>query len=93
MRAASSLAALALLTGAASAAPSISGRNATTCATGLYIVVARGTTEPQGAGVTGLLAGNITAKIPGSKVEALVYYTKVTTLYCFMTTSGGDDRC
>ncbi|PWI69535.1 hypothetical protein PCL_01182 [Purpureocillium lilacinum] len=73
MRAASSLAALALLAGAASAAPSISGRNATTCATGLYIVVARGTTEPQGAGVTGLLAGNITAKIPGSKVEALVY--------------------
>ncbi|KAJ6445440.1 carbohydrate esterase family 5 protein [Purpureocillium lavendulum] len=74
MRTASTLAALLLAGGIASAAPSGSGNSTTTtCAKGLYVLVARGTTEPQGAGVTGQLANNITAKIPGSKVEALVY--------------------
>ncbi|UNI19294.1 Acetylxylan esterase [Purpureocillium takamizusanense] len=81
MRATSSLALL--LAGVAAADPSpnpwrkqhppVTNKATSTCATGLFVLVARGTTEPQGAGVTGLVAGNITEKIPGSKVQALDY--------------------
>ena len=48
-------------------------QNSTTCADGLYIVVARGTGEDPGTGVTGVIADNIAKQIQGSKVEALDY--------------------
>ena len=44
-----------------------------TCAKGLYMIVARGTGEEQGTGVTGILAKEIADKIDDSKVEALDY--------------------
>ncbi|KAF7548533.1 hypothetical protein G7046_g8641 [Stylonectria norvegica] len=44
-----------------------------TCAKGLYVIVARGTGEVKGTGVTGVLADDIAAKVPGSRIEALDY--------------------
>ncbi|CAM1507459.1 Fc.00g071000.m01.CDS01 [Cosmosporella sp. VM-42] len=44
-----------------------------TCAKGLYMIVARGTGEEQGTGVTGILAKEIADKIDDSKIEALDY--------------------
>jgi hypothetical protein len=46
---------------------------ATTCAKGLYMVVARGSEEPAGTGVTGNLTSQIAAKVPGSEVVAVDY--------------------
>ncbi|KND87502.1 Acetylxylan esterase 2 [Tolypocladium ophioglossoides CBS 100239] len=48
-------------------------QNTAVCAPGLHIVVARGTGEPQGAGVTGLLADRIAAQVQGSAVAPLDY--------------------
>ncbi|OTA04821.1 CE5 acetyl xylan esterase AXE2 [Trichoderma parareesei] len=46
---------------------------ATTCAKGLYMVVARGSEEPAGTGVTGNLTSQIAARVPGSEVVAVDY--------------------
>ncbi|KAF5005681.1 hypothetical protein FDECE_7880 [Fusarium decemcellulare] len=43
------------------------------CADGLYMVVARGTNEDKGAGVTGGIAENIADRIKGSIIEPLDY--------------------
>lgn len=44
-----------------------------TCATGLHLIVARGSTEPKGLGRIGVVAGNVTDEIPGSTVSAVDY--------------------
>ncbi|KAL7912617.1 carbohydrate esterase family 5 protein [Trichoderma velutinum] len=44
-----------------------------TCAKGLYMVVARGSEEPAGTGVTGNLTSQIAAKVPNSQVVAVDY--------------------
>ncbi|POR33881.1 Acetylxylan esterase 2 [Tolypocladium paradoxum] len=59
--------------GAASAA-----QNSDTCANGLHIIVARGTGERQGSGVTGLLADRIAGQVQGSKVAPLDYPASLT---------------
>ncbi|KAK4065959.1 CAZyme family CE5 [Trichoderma aggressivum f. europaeum] len=46
---------------------------AATCAKGLYMVVARGSEEPAGTGVTGNLTSQIAAKVPNSQVVAVDY--------------------
>ncbi|KAL7944237.1 carbohydrate esterase family 5 protein [Trichoderma barbatum] len=43
------------------------------CAKGLYMVVARGSEEPAGTGVTGNLTSQIAAKVPNSQVVAVDY--------------------
>lgn len=43
------------------------------CADGLYVVVARGTGEEEGTGVTGLIADAIVDQIEDSRVEAVDY--------------------
>jgi hypothetical protein len=43
------------------------------CAEGLYIIVARGTGEPEGMGDMGELAQRIADRIPGSRTEGLEY--------------------
>ncbi|KJZ73308.1 hypothetical protein HIM_07312 [Hirsutella minnesotensis 3608] len=60
----------ALAAGAASAAAQ---GNVTSCASGLYLLVARGTTEPPGPGISGDLADNIAEEIKGSEVVSLDY--------------------
>ncbi|PNY25129.1 Acetylxylan esterase 2 [Tolypocladium capitatum] len=60
---------LALLAGAGAAG----AQNSTACAEGLYIVVARGTFEAKGAGVTGVLANNVAGQVKGSTVVPLDY--------------------
>lgn len=45
----------------------------TTCAKGLYMVVARGSEEPAGTGVTGNLTSQIAARVPDSQVVAVDY--------------------
>jgi hypothetical protein len=44
-----------------------------TCATGLHLIVARGSAEPPGLGRIGVVAGNVTEEIPGSTVSAVDY--------------------
>ncbi|KAB5576214.1 acetylxylan esterase 2 [Coniochaeta sp. 2T2.1] len=44
-----------------------------TCATGIHLIVARGSTEPKGLGRIGVVAGNVTEAIPGSTVTAVDY--------------------
>ncbi|KAL7963774.1 carbohydrate esterase family 5 protein [Trichoderma compactum] len=44
-----------------------------TCAKGLYMVVARGSEEPAGTGVTGNLTSQIAAKVPNSQVVPVDY--------------------
>ncbi|KAL7821260.1 carbohydrate esterase [Trichoderma aethiopicum] len=55
------------------AASSTASAAATTCAKGLYMVVARGSEEPAGTGVTGNLTSQIAARVPGSEVVAVDY--------------------
>ncbi|KAK3399573.1 cutinase-domain-containing protein [Sordaria brevicollis] len=43
------------------------------CATGLHLIVARGSTEAPGVGRIGVVARNVTALIPGSTIEAIDY--------------------
>ncbi|KAF7551832.1 hypothetical protein G7Z17_g4765 [Cylindrodendrum hubeiense] len=45
----------------------------TTCASGLYIVVARGTGESSGTGAFGTIADDIADRVDGSIIEALDY--------------------
>lgn len=43
------------------------------CATGLHLIVARGSTEPKGLGRIGVVAGNVSQEIPGTSVAAVDY--------------------
>lgn len=43
------------------------------CTKGLHMIIARGTTEPQGPGDLGRIAGRIAARIEGSAIEPVVY--------------------
>ncbi|KAK0622026.1 cutinase-domain-containing protein [Bombardia bombarda] len=45
----------------------------TPCATGIHIIVARGSIEKPGLGQIGVVAGNVTALVPGSTVVAVDY--------------------
>lgn len=49
-----------------------------TCATGLYMIVARGSGEEEGTGITGTLADRIAHDIEGSDVSALDYPATIT---------------
>ncbi|KAM0512966.1 hypothetical protein ACHAPE_008326 [Trichoderma viride] len=60
---------LALLAGSSA----VTAASAPTCAKGLYMVVARGSEEAPGTGVTGNLTSQIAAKVPGSQVAAVDY--------------------
>lgn len=51
----------------------VAAASAPTCAKGLYMVVARGSTEPAGLGVTANLTTQIAAKVPGSQAVAVDY--------------------
>lgn len=61
---------LALLAAGSSA---VTAASAPSCAKGLYMVVARGSEEAPGTGVTGNLTSQIAAKVPGSQVAAVDY--------------------
>lgn len=61
----SALSAAAILAGSAAAADS--------CVKGLHIIVGRGTTEPPGTGVTGVLANKIAEEIGDSDVVPVDY--------------------
>ncbi|KAJ4412564.1 hypothetical protein N0V85_003657 [Neurospora sp. IMI 360204] len=43
------------------------------CATGIHLIVARGSTEAPGLGRIGVVARNVTLLIPGSTIEAIDY--------------------
>ncbi|PFH57360.1 hypothetical protein XA68_15164 [Ophiocordyceps unilateralis] len=51
----------------------VAGTAAESCISGLYMVVARGTKEPEGAGMTGSVTESIARKVPGSQVVPLRY--------------------
>ena len=64
-------------------------QDSSSCVSGLYMIVARGTTEPSGPGVTGLLAERIASRIKDSKVVALDYPATFTDpLYTESVTNG-----
>lgn len=48
------------------------------CATGLHLIVARGTSEPKGAGIAGLLAERVAERVGGSAVAPLDYPATMT---------------
>ncbi len=50
-----------------------SNAQSTTCAQGLYMLVARGSDEAPGVGRIGVVAGNVSLQIPGSITVALDY--------------------
>ncbi|KAK6523307.1 hypothetical protein TWF694_006190 [Orbilia ellipsospora] len=54
-------------------AASNSSSMVTDCATGLYMIVARGSGEDPGTGRIGIVANNVTERIKGSQVVALDY--------------------
>lgn len=51
----------------------VAAQDDTSCDSGLHIIVARGTGEDEGTGVTGELGERIADRIDGSSVEALDY--------------------
>ena len=53
--------------------PSNTVSSSITCATGLHLIVARGSTEPKGVGRIGVVAGNVTQAILGSTIAAVDY--------------------
>ncbi|RFU74012.1 carbohydrate esterase family 5 [Trichoderma arundinaceum] len=63
----------ALLAASSTAAAATSSSSSASCAKGLYLVVARGSEEPAGTGVTGNLTSQIAAKVPNSQVVAVDY--------------------
>jgi pimeloyl-ACP methyl ester carboxylesterase len=72
----SSLARTALLLAAAAAqclGQTTTSSSAITCATGLHMIVARGSTEAPGLGRIGVVAGNVSELVPGSSIDAVVY--------------------
>lgn len=63
-----------LLLAVAAAATLTHAQNSTvTCATGLHLIVARGSAEPAGLGRIGVVAGNVTEMLAGSTVAAVDY--------------------
>lgn len=66
---------LSLLAASSTAATAAS---APSCAKGLYMIVARGSEEPAGTGVTGNLTSQIAAKVPNSQVVAVDYPATLT---------------
>lgn len=56
-----------------SSAPSSTTTSSITCATGIHLIVARGSTEAKGLGHIATVAGNVTEAIPGSTVSAVDY--------------------
>ncbi|UZP33138.1 hypothetical protein NXS19_000954 [Fusarium pseudograminearum] len=44
-----------------------------TCTSGAHIIVVRGSLEPQGPGIIGVVAQHISSKIPNSDISALEY--------------------
>ncbi|KAL6868778.1 hypothetical protein ACO1O0_000096 [Amphichorda felina] len=51
---------------------------ATECVSGLHMIVARGTGEPEGTGSTGYLAKQVASRIKGSDIEGLDYPATMT---------------
>lgn len=47
--------------------------NATGCATGVHMIVARASTEQPGTGVIGAIANNIQSQVPGSDIVPVDY--------------------
>ncbi|KAM4067038.1 cutinase domain-containing protein [Hirsutella rhossiliensis] len=66
---------LALMAGVAAAA---AHNSSSTCAAGLYLIVARGTSELKGAGISGPLADRVAEHIKGSTVVPLDYPATLT---------------
>jgi hypothetical protein len=54
-------------------ASSSTASSSITCAKGLHLIVARGSSEAAGLGRIGVVAGNVTEAIPGSTVVAVDY--------------------
>ncbi|KAI6779323.1 Acetylxylan esterase-like protein [Emericellopsis cladophorae] len=62
------------------------------CARGLHIIVARGSNEDAGTGITGTLADRIADRIPGSNVAALDYPATITDPAYFESVDDGSDE-
>lgn len=75
MRAARSflLHSLPLLLATPASAQGSNGTGNFTCADGLYIVVARGTTEPAGSGAMGVIGDDVAGRVRDSEVVGLDY--------------------
>lgn len=65
--------AVAALAGAASAAPAVEVQSRVACASGLYMIVARGSNEAAGEGKPGAVADLVAARIAGSVSVAVDY--------------------
>ncbi|KAL1869407.1 hypothetical protein Daus18300_005619 [Diaporthe australafricana] len=72
-----------ILAGAGLAAAQTSASN---CTDGLYMIVARATGEDPGTGRVGVVANNVSAEIPNSAIQAIVYPAT----FANYTTSEGD---
>ncbi|KAF9873741.1 cutinase [Colletotrichum karsti] len=72
MRATTTTAAIAGLLAAGAAAQN----STSTCASGVHLIVARGSSEPVGVGRIGSVANGVVAAIPGSQIEPLDYPAK-----------------
>lgn len=56
-----------------SQAQNATANNDTACITGLHMIVSRGSLEPVGAGLIGMVARNVSEQISGSVIVPLVY--------------------
>ena len=59
----------------------------TTCATGVHMIVARGSTEQPGEGIIGAVATQVQQSVAGSNSEALIYPATLTD-YTFSESAG-----
>ncbi|OLN88112.1 Acetylxylan esterase 1 [Colletotrichum chlorophyti] len=55
------------------AATAAAQNSTSTCATGVHLIVARGSNEAPGSGRIGSVADGVVAAVPGSQIEPLVY--------------------
>ncbi|KAG9254479.1 putative acetyl xylanesterase [Emericellopsis atlantica] len=62
------------------------------CARGLHIIVARGSNEAAGTGITGSLADRIAKRIPGTTIAALDYPATITDPTYFESVADGGDE-
>lgn len=74
------------------AARALAAQNKTECAQGLYMIVARGTNETAGPGVTGTLAEGIADRIDGSVIVPLDYPATFTDPDYWVSESEGVDE-
>ena len=58
--------------------PVLDARQSTSCATGVHMIVARGSTEPQGEGVESSVVSAVSQSISGSDGEGIVYPASLT---------------